>query len=126
MEPIHSATHSFYAVLMLLFHIFGIFDLGVIADGLIDDMIPACNGASAVSPTLYGQRYRQDNGANFFSAIVINREDLTDIDETIVKDVRELASVLYDFAENLDLGVLLSFVFLHVFDFAFQISAVFF
>ena len=93
MEPIHFATHSLHPVLMLLIHVFGIFDLGVIADGLIDDMFPACNGTSAVTPSLNGQRYRENNGASFFSAIFCFSEDLIDVPYAVRNEGRKLAPV---------------------------------
>ena len=95
METIHSAVHSFLLVLVLLFHIFGIFDPDVIADGLTDDMIPASNGASAVSPTLNGQRDCEGDNASFFSARFGEVDDITDFrfHESVLNEVEEIPYV---------------------------------
>ena len=121
MEPIHFATHSLHPVLMLLIHVFGIFDLGAIADGHIDDMFPACSGTSAVTPSLNGQRYREDNGASFFSAIFCFSEDLIDVPYAVRNEGRKLASVLYDVAKFRKRSILMSFVFTITFHFALDI-----
>ena len=112
METIHSAVHSFLLVLVLLFHIFGIFDPDVIADGLTDDMIPASKGASVVSPTLNGQRDCEGDNASFFSARFGGVDDIT--------DVRLHESVLNEVEENPIL-----FVIIFSFHFAFKLEPTF-